>query len=315
MRNKIVADVSKKTKIVRKIITDEFRVKPSKITPVLRKGFVNQVFLAETKTTKLIVRMQDSNSLDEYKKEVWAANRAIEKFIPTPKILKIGVFDGKAFSIQEYVQGVENKNLSVDEKVVWKKLGEYARRIHTIEVGGFGLDFRDMTQGDSKLAWLRYLNYNIESLNETDELLKLNVLTKNQSAKAREIFENLKSREFVFGLNHGDLSLKNTIVDAFGTIHLIDWGSSEASIVPHHDLIQLLKVNMQENNPDDSEIQAFLDGYGIDENEYQSILPDLEALLLLRAFDKLRWAIDWKIAELKDYIFDAQETVKRVLNK
>ena len=310
-----MADLSKEKKIVRKIIIDEFRAKPLKITPVLRKGFVNQVFLAETENTKLIIRMQDSNSLDEYKKEVWAANRAIENFIPTPKILKIGVFDDKAFSIQEYVQSVESKNLSADKKSVWKKLGEYARRIHTIEVGGFGLDFRDMTQGDSKFAWLRYLNYNIKSLNETDELLKLDVLTKNQSAKAREIFENLKSREFVFGLNHGDLSLKNSIVDEFGTIHLIDWGSSEASIVPHHELIQLLKVNMQENNPDDSEIQAFLDGYGIDENEYQKFLPDLEALLLLRAFDKLRWAIDWKIAELKDYIFDAQEMVKRVLDK
>lgn len=83
--------------------------------------------------------------------------------------------------------------------------------------------------------------------------------------------------------------------------------------MPHHDLIELLKMNMLENDPNDSEMQAFLDGYRITSDDYKIMLPDLKGLSLLRAFDKLRWAIDWKIANLEDYIFEAKETVKRFL--
>ena len=70
---------------------------------------------------------------------------------------------------------------------------------------------------------------------------------------------------------------------------------------------------MSENNPDNSEIEAFLEGYGIESVEYQEMLPDLKSLLLLRAFDKLRWAIDWKITDLDEYVFHAKEAVKTVL--
>ncbi len=284
-----------------------------KISPLVGKGFVNEVFFIETGNHKFIFRTSDADLLDEYEKELWSAKRAFEKTIPTPQILKIGVFKNHAFSIQPFVEGIEGRDFSGDKKFIWKKLGEYARKIHSVKIGGFGLKFCDMTHGNSEFLWQTYLNYNIESLNERDELLKLGVLTETQSKTVRNVFENLKSRKFDFGLNHGDLSLKNTIVDENGKIHLIDWGSAEASIVPHHDLIQLLKVNMQENDPDNSDIEVFLEDYGIGENQYEKLLPDLKSLSLLRSFDKLRWAIDQQIPELNEYILTAKETVKRFL--
>ena len=301
-------------KTISKIFSDVMTEKALNILPISGRGFVNQVFLVQTANTKFIIRLNSAKSLEEYEKEIWATNQAIEENIPTPKILKIGICDFQAYSIQDYVKGFEGRDLSADKLFIWKKLGEYAKLIHSVKVGGFGLDFCEMTCGDSQKMWLRYLNYNIESLNKDDELLKLNVVSNVQSKTIRRLFKNLKSREFTFGLNHGDLSLKNTIIDEFKTVHLIDWGSSEASIVPHHDLIQLLKVNMQENNHNDSEIKAFLEGYGIGEKEYEKMLPDLMILLTLRAFDKLRWAIDWKITDLNEYVFHAQEAVKKVLN-
>jgi fructosamine-3-kinase/uncharacterized protein Usg len=302
------------TETIEKIISNELQEKVLKILPISGRGFVNRVFRVETKTAKHIVRLNSANSYDEYQKEVWATNQALVKNIPTPKILKIGIFDNQAFSIQEFINGIEGRDFSADTKFIWKKLGEYAQQIHSIKVGGFGLDFVDMTAGNSQKMWLRYLNYNIESLDENDKLLKLNVLTKAQSRIVKSIFEKLKLRKFNFGLNHGDLSLKNTIIDEFKTVHLIDWGSAEASIIPHHDLIELLKENMQKNDPTDSEIEIFLEGYGISRNELQKMLPDLKCLLLLRSFDKLRWAIDWKIGELKDYVQHAKKAVDKVLN-
>ena len=313
MHNLFMFDVSKEIETISEIISDIFSEKALKISPLIGKGSVNQIFIVETASSKLVVRMNESNSLDEYKKEIWASEKAKEKGIYTPEILKIGVFDEKAYSIQEFVEGSEGRDALIDKKFIWKKLGEYASLIHTIKVAGFGLGFGDLTQGNAEKSWLKYLDYNIESLDENDELLKLDILTKSQSEKIKGIFENLRLRKFEFGLNHGDLSLKNTIVDKFEIVNLVDWGSAEASIAPHHDLIELLKINVLENNPDDSEIRAFLGGYGISDDEYQMMLPDLMALSLLRAFDKLRWAIDWKIPEIEEYVFEARETVKRFL--
>ena len=290
-----------------------FPERPVKIAQIVGKGFVNEVFVGETENSKLVVRMNDANSLDEYQKEVWSVNQAREKSIPVAEILKVGIFGEKAYSIQKFIEGSEGRDSSIDKKFIWEKLGEYASLIHRINVAGFGLKLNDLIAGNAEKSWLEYLDYNVKSLNESDELLKLGVMTKAESENIRNIFENLRMRKFNFGLNHGDLSLKNTIVSDFETVYLIDWGSSEASIVPHHDLIQLLKMNMLENNPDDSEFRAFLNGYGITSNEYEAMLPDLKGLSLLRAFDKLRWAIDWKIEDLEYYVFEAKETVNRFL--
>jgi fructosamine-3-kinase len=298
---------------VLEIISNVFSERALKISQLTGKGSVNEIFIVETENSKLVVRMNDANSLDEYKKEVWSVNRAKEKNIPVSEILNVGVFGEKAYSIQKFIEGSEGRDSSIDKKFIWEKLGEYASRIHKIKVAGFGLGFSDLLEGNAEKSWLKYLDYNIESLNEDDELLKLGVMTIMQSENIRNIFENLRLRKFEFGLNHGDLSLKNTIVDDFGTVHLVDWGSAEASIVPHHDLIELLKMNMLENNPDDAEFRAFLDGYDITSVEYEMMLPDLKGLSLLRALDKLRWAMDWKIANLEDYIFEAKETVKNFL--
>jgi aminoglycoside phosphotransferase (APT) family kinase protein len=305
--------VNEETEQISKIIHAVLAETPLKVLPLTGKGFVNNVFLVETNRAKFICRTNNENSLDEYEKEKWAAERAAAKQVPTPPILSTGIFDNRAYSIQKYVAGTEGRKLPGDRRFIWKKFGEYAGRIHQIEVGGFGLKFRQMTEGDSAAGWLKYLEYNIESLNESDELLKFGVMTPSQSRTVREIFENLRARRFRFGLNHGDFSLKNTIVDDHGTIHLIDWGSAEASIVPHHELIQLLLVQMQENNPDEAAFAAFLEGCAIDEDEYRLMLPDLKALSLLRAFDKLRWAIDWKKAALKNYISTARATVAKYL--
>lgn len=298
---------------VAKIFASVFAETVLHISPLIHKGAVNQVFVIQTKNSKFILRINAADSLDEYEKEVWASGRAFKRGVFVPAILKIRVFEEKAFSIQAFIEGTEGRNLAGDKSFVWKKLGEYASRIHQIKTVGFGLNFQNLTAGNAQKSWLEYLEYNIESLHETDELRKLGVLSAAQSENVTEIFENLRWQKFVFGLNHGDLSLKNTIIDDSGIIHLIDWGSAEASIVPHHDLIQLLKMNLLENDPNDTEIRTFLDGYGITSGEYKTMLPDLKALSLLRTLDKLRWAIDWKIVNLEDYIYEAKATIKKFL--
>lgn len=286
------------------------------VTPLIGKGSVNTVFIVETVSNKVIVRMSESNdALDEYAKEAWCIEHAAARGVPVPSVISVGRCEGNAYIIQSYIAGDEGRDSPAPKLGIWRELGRYAKLIHSIGVAGFGLRLSEITQGDARKSWLRYLEYNIESLTENDPLIKLQVLTQLQSKFLKEVFADLKGREFTFGLNHGDISLKNTIVDIRGRVNLLDWGSAEAGIVPHHDLIQILKMNMLEGDPDGEEIRAFLDGYGISATELERMMPELESLLVLRAFDKLRWAIDWNVEELDRFVSHAREAVSRYLSR
>ena len=96
---------------------------------------------------------------------------------------------------------------------------------------------------------------------------------------------------------------------------LLDWGSAEAAAVPHHDLIQLLKTQTTEGQPRGEEFRAFLGGYGISPAEFERIRPELLALLMLRAFDKLRWALDHGVEPLAGYVEHARAAAARCLGR
>ena len=44
-----------------------------------------------------------------------------------------------------------------------------------------------------------------------------------------------------------------------------------------------------------------------------AMMPELEGLLALRAFDKLRWAIDRRVKPLDGYVEHAKEAARRCL--
>lgn len=309
----MTTDLSKDTQLASIVSSSFLKHSQFRVVPIPAKGSVNKVYIVEAPNRKLVVRLGDENeSLKEYTKEAWSIGKAAALGVPVATVLDVGVIEDHAYMIQTLIAGDEGRDAQSPRSHIWRELGRYARLIHSIEVAGFGLELQDLTEGDSRKSWLEYLDYNIESLNENDELIKLNVLTESESKVIKSIFADLKKNVFRFGLNHGDLSLKNVIVDESGKVTLLDWGSAEASIVPHHDLIQILKMNMLENDPDEAAIQSFLDGYGISQTKFEEMRPTLKSLLLLRAFDKLRWALDSSI-ELKNYVTHARQAVQELI--
>jgi aminoglycoside phosphotransferase (APT) family kinase protein len=284
------------------------------VAPLLGRGSVNKVFVVETSTRKVVVRMSDrGEAFDEYAKEAWCIEQAAARGVPVPSVLGSGRREGHSYIVLSYVDGDDGRESAAPRPCIWRELGRYARLIHSVRVHGFGLSLSEMTRGDARESWLRHLEYNIESLNEDDPLIRLGVLTRPQSKLAKGVFVSLRGREFTFGLNHGDLSLKNTVIDERGRVSLLDWGSAEAAAVPHHDLIQMLKMNMSEGDPDGEDIRAFLEGYGISPADFERMMPELEGLLVLRAFDKLRWAIERNVEGLEEYVDHAREAAGRCL--
>lgn len=158
-------------------------------------------------------------------------------------------------------------------------------------------------------TWPSFINYNVESLTTSDPLLALGVLSYEQASIIRHSFFLLHEENFVFSLTHGDLSLKNTLVDATGEVKLLDWGSAEVHITPHWEIIQMLDAQTAMNRPDDASLRAFLDGYGLRPAEVAPMQPTLVTLRLLRAFDKLRWALDCSPAQIPDFAATPQRLV------
>ena len=96
-------------------------------------------------------------------------------------------------------------------------LGQYARRIHAIAVDGFGESLADFHKGNAQAEWRAYVDYNLRSLTPDDPLLRLNVYRPEQAEAIRQVFQTLRQTPFRIGLNHYDLAIRNTIVDATGS--------------------------------------------------------------------------------------------------
>jgi aminoglycoside phosphotransferase (APT) family kinase protein len=279
------------------------------VAPIVGKGSVNQIFTVHAGDAAVVVRMSKpedaARGLLFYEKEAWCLAQAAAIGIPGPQVLQIGRRGERPYMIQTLVAGVNGEDSGRDEAEVWRTLGHYARRIHGITLNGFGESLADFHKGNAQAAWRAYVDYNLRNLAPDDALLRLNVYKPEQVDAIRQVFRALRQTPFRIGLNHYDLAVRNTIVDASGQVSLLDWGSAEAHLVPHYDLLEILR----RLHPGDERFQAFLMGYGLDEGEFAALLPQVRSLALLKAFDLTRWAIDRCPLRLDEIAEQARQVV------
>jgi len=270
------------------------------------QGSNNRNVLVETANGRAVIKLSHAHrrhrALQDYRKEKWCIEQSSALGVPGPSVLSVDEFNGNAFMIETFVEGINGKQVEGDRTVIWRKLGEYAKLTHSIQVTGWGEDLFDDRPGGQRASWLKYLTYNIESLTDDDPLIDLGVLTRDLSRVARRLLEELGDKTFPFGLNHGDLALWNTLVEPSGKTNLLDWGSAEAHIVPHFDVLYVFRQHLRYGTPTIEEMAAFRQGYGLSDEEYERLKPELDRLYLLIRFDKLRWAIDRNPSRTKEYV-------------
>jgi len=270
------------------------------------QGSNNKNFLVETANARVVVKLSHEHrrhrALQDYQKEKWCIEQSSTLGVPGPSVLSVGEAGGNAFMIETFVEGVNGKAIEGDRTAIWRKLGEYARLTHSIQVTGWGEDFFDDRPGGQRASWLKFLTYNIESLTDDDPLIELGVLSRELLPVARRLLEELRDKTFQFGLNHGDLALWNTLVEPSGKINLVDWGSAEAHIIPHFDVLYVLRQHLWDGTPTIEEMAEFRQGYGLSDEEHERLKPELDRLFLLIRFDKLRWAIDRSPSRIEEYV-------------
>ncbi|MFA6547982.1 MAG: phosphotransferase [Candidatus Magasanikbacteria bacterium] len=277
-----------------------FTIKP------LGEGSNNVNYLVDGES-KIVIKLSkpdfEYKAFSDYKKESWCLTKAHELDIPSPKVLKLGQHNGRAFLIESYIDGSpvalldDSSTFSEEEKLkVWNKLGKYTKRINSVPVVGWGENL--VGDGVFDGSWEKHIQYNIKSLNEDDILLQMEVLDKQLSKKIKQLFQSLCDKKFIFGLCHSDMALRNSMIGKDGEVYLLDWGSARAEIVPHYELNEILRAS----KPNEETLKAFLDGYGISQEQFEQMDLDLKILDLLNEIDTLRWAIDKRPSAIQEYI-------------
>ena len=141
-----------------------------------------------------------------------------------------------------------------------------------------------------------HYTFNIIS-NKKDTLLQHQIFTLDEQEQAKSILQSFLNKELKSGLIHGDLAPRNALIDD-NTVYLLDWGTAEINVVPH---IEIGILQMSEECSK-SDLNNFLEGYGISKLEYQRIAEEIKVLSFLHRLDKYRWADGRQdIDDIEDY--------------
>jgi len=293
MSKRSAAQVRSKKEMTKKIIKHHFGTTPKNIE-FQTAGRTNFVFEVEVKDSQYIVRIAAAqNKLHDFIKEQWATEKAREKGVPVPEILEVGhEIISFPYMLQQKINGDEATDHPKRLDIL-QNLGNYARLIHSIPTSNFGKVFDWSKNRLSKnKTWTNFLD---EELNVPWHLKffeKEKILTAKNTKKLSALFNRARKLKVTPMLNHGDLRLKNVLVNETGKIvAIIDWENCTSGIVPYWDF----SIALHDLSIDGK--QKFLEGYGLDFDEFNRMA------WLIKAFNLVNYSNSFnEILEKKDII-------------
>src|SRR5215211_1562385 len=277
MANRTASQIRSKTAMVQKVIKHHFG-KEAKNIEFKPAGHTNFVFEASCKEGDFIVRIGSSaRKLSDYQKEQWAVDKVKKLGVPVAEILEVGhEVIALPYMLQEKLDGVEAVDHPLRQDIL-RELGTYTRFIHSIPTSNFGNSFNWSKNKLSKNGtWKEYLNGEWNLSGRMKTLKATGFLTKSKWRKLESSVNKMQKWTFSPALNHGDLRLKNVIVDDKGKIlALIDWENCVSHIAPLWDLSIALHDLSIDNK------QYFLEGYGIKPQEYNKLAGGVKLFNIL----------------------------------
>jgi aminoglycoside phosphotransferase (APT) family kinase protein len=283
MPRRTAAQIKSRIAMVKKIMKHHFGIMPTRITH-MPAGLTNYVFEASCKAGEFIVRIAGSaGKISNYMKEQWAVEHARKNGVPVAEILEVGnEIVSVPYMLQAKLKGTEAVN-HPDRLEILKELGKYAQLIHSIQTSNYGGVFDWSKNRLSKNKTLKeYLHEEFRIDERLNILEKHDMLTAKHFKKLTTAIGKIERLNPPPALNHGDLRLKNVIVNEKGKIlALIDWENCTSNIAPHWDL----SIALHDLSIDGK--QHFLEGYGIDPNEFSKIAYAIKAFNILNYTDTI----------------------------
>lgn len=291
-------EVRQAREMARLVIEHHFGSRPRRVIHKT-SGLSNFVFAVNHKEGDFIVRISPEQArLNSFIKEQWTQNEARKIGVPTPEILEVGSeIIGQPFMISRTVEGSE-ATFHKERLKITREMGELAAKINTIQTNCFGSTF-DWTsnQLSRNETWKDFLESELQAENKLQILEKRKVLDAPQVKKVRQILAETAKLKIKPKLNHGDIRLKNVMVDDEGKIvALLDWEHSTSNLAPHWELsLALHDLSIDEK-------QEFLEGYGLNEKKLGEIMPAVKAINIINYAPEIeRLAQEKEKAKLKQY--------------
>jgi len=265
-------------------------------TPKLLKpihgGLANHVFQMRLGGEELVLRISEKPAkLQVFMKEQWAVAAARRKGIPTPEILEVcNDVGGLPYMISRKVVGFPADLLGQHRAAVLHELGQYTARINAIKTHDFGHIFDWSPNRLSRnRTWKEYLDHELKLDERVEIFQQSRILEPGNLKKLRRQLEQMKQWTETPTLNHGDIRLKNVILDEKQKITaILDWENCTSHIPPYWELsIALHDLTMDEK-------QCFLEGYGLNLKQYMKISPAIKALNILNYARVIRHGLERK---------------------
>lgn len=259
-----------------KAIAEHHWGKKVKQAKPLGGGLTNLVYEIDANGGPYIIRIgKHPGKIKDYLKEQWAIGQAEAKGVPVPEVLEVGAELVPApYMISRLVGGVEGTQFA-DPLSLLTEMGRLTALIHRVPTSGFGHTF---DWSDNKLSrketWGEYLRREMKLEERLDVLRKNKMLSPTQSRGLRAVLRDINNWDKAPVLNHGDMRLKNVIVDdKNGKIKaVLDWEFCCSNIAPYWDLsLALHDLSIDAK-------QAFIKGYGLKEKDILAMAPILKAL-------------------------------------
>lgn len=249
--------------------------KPPKRLTHRASGLSNFVFHADHAAGPLVIRIAGKpERLDAFIKEQWAIRRAAEAGVPTPEVLQVGNdVIGVPYMISRRVPGEEAIH-HPGRLDVLRAMGRYTALINSVRTTGFGTTFDWSANRLSRNeTWSAFLKGELCVEQRLETLRRYRMLPSPSLRKLKRLLQSIGQKRRATTLNHGDMRLKNVIVDAAGTIvAIIDWENCCSQIAPYWD------VSLALHDLSIDAKQAFLEGYGLSPKDLVGMAPLLRAL-------------------------------------
>lgn len=270
-------DMDQAKAMARQVIEHHFGSKPKRII-YQAEGLSNLVFLIHHTEGEFIVRIgQTPGKINVYFKEQWAVAKAREAGVPTVEILEVGNEVIPApFMVSHYARG-QVATQHPERLAILHEMGRYAALINAISTQGFGSVFDwSNNQLSHNKTWEEFLFQELKLEARLGILKKYKMLPPRKLKLLAQILEKAGGRGTKPTLNHGDVRLKNVLVNKQGKITaLIDWEDCMSNLAPQWDLsLALHDLSIDEK-------QEFLTGYGISDDKLMEIAPTLKALNII----------------------------------
>lgn len=295
--------------LARAAVRSVFGEEPSSVRAVASQGTVNWTFRAAVGDKVYAVRLNRSRTVEEahveFSRERWAMDVARSSAIPSPDVIAIDRISGAAFIVLEWIDG---HGASYDAHA-YGCLGNYARRLAQASAFPDPALFPDSFGG-----WSGQLRYNLAQLTETDPLLRLGTYIRDQRPRLKSAFEFLLDRSFSVGLRHGDLTPQNLVFRETGEAILLDWGCAQFDVVLIEDINDVRRERMATGKPSLDCFRAFVHELGMEWTECETMLPVLNAWLVLKSLDLVRWAVDRCPARVQETSSSAAQIVAAYLS-